>query len=202
MDKLGQYRLQIDSIDAAILELLEQRMDIVKKVGEYKAENHDDSCIIRPGREASMIRSIMSLETNVDNIPLAHIWRNIIGASIQLEEKVEIFTLDEKAIYEAKLYFGAFTKATKLDSYADIFDKIKNSKSNIAILKKDDLANYANLIAENENINIFAILPFIKPKPDDVNYYIIGNVQPEETGNDEKIEINGNYLGLYAKAIL
>ncbi len=36
LDKLTSYRQQIDSIDYQILELLSQRMDIVRKIGEYK----------------------------------------------------------------------------------------------------------------------------------------------------------------------
>ncbi len=42
VDKLEKYRMQIDSIDYQILQLLSQRMDIVRKIGKYKNE-HDIS---------------------------------------------------------------------------------------------------------------------------------------------------------------
>ncbi len=42
IDQLQKYRMQIDSIDYQILQLLSQRMDIVKKIGEYK-NKHDIS---------------------------------------------------------------------------------------------------------------------------------------------------------------
>jgi len=40
MDHLEQYREQIDSIDAQMIELLGQRMNIVEQIGEYKSKNN------------------------------------------------------------------------------------------------------------------------------------------------------------------
>ncbi len=38
-NKLDLYRKEIDLIDSKIIELYEKRMDLVKKVNEYKKEN-------------------------------------------------------------------------------------------------------------------------------------------------------------------
>jgi len=40
LNKLDQYRDQIDSIDYQMLELLSKRMDIVKEIGKYKLNNN------------------------------------------------------------------------------------------------------------------------------------------------------------------
>ena len=36
---MAEYRKQIDEVDAELLKLFEQRMDIVKNIGEYKREH-------------------------------------------------------------------------------------------------------------------------------------------------------------------
>ena len=36
MSKLDDYRKEIDSIDKELIALFERRMDVAKKVGEYK----------------------------------------------------------------------------------------------------------------------------------------------------------------------
>ncbi|MDA3866874.1 MAG: chorismate mutase [Salinivirgaceae bacterium] len=40
MGELDNFRNQIDSIDAQIIELLAQRMDVTRKIGEYKAKHN------------------------------------------------------------------------------------------------------------------------------------------------------------------
>lgn len=50
---LEQYRKEIDAIDAKLLQLFEQRMDVCKKVGEYKKEH--GLKILVPEREKAVI---------------------------------------------------------------------------------------------------------------------------------------------------
>lgn len=40
MDKLQTYRKAINHIDKELLKLFKKRLDVVKKVGEYKKENN------------------------------------------------------------------------------------------------------------------------------------------------------------------
>jgi chorismate mutase len=55
IDILESLREKIDSLDLQLLELLSQRMDIVKKIGEYKLENN--VAIIQLRRWEAMIKS-------------------------------------------------------------------------------------------------------------------------------------------------
>lgn len=60
MDKLLECRNKIDEIDTKIIELFEQRMDVVKGVTQYKIENNMQ--ILDSSREAAM------LEKNLNKI--------------------------------------------------------------------------------------------------------------------------------------
>src|ERR1051326_7104984 len=84
--KLHQLRSQIDAIDQQLLDLLVKRAEIVAEVGESKGEQ---PIYIRPGREATMLRSLLSKNTGKLPKNLIHrIWREMIGA----------FTLQEGAL--------------------------------------------------------------------------------------------------------
>lgn len=55
--KMAWYRGEIDRIDAQILKLYEERMDICYKIGEYKKENQLSS--YDPDRETAVIAKVM-----------------------------------------------------------------------------------------------------------------------------------------------
>lgn len=59
IDILERLREKIDSIDSQLLELLSQRMEIVKKIGEYKLDNN--VAIIQLRRWEAMIKSRVEL---------------------------------------------------------------------------------------------------------------------------------------------
>src|SRR4028118_1249272 len=56
---LNQLRQQIDELDTQLLRLLNERMDVVKKVGELKRANK--SIIYRPEREKYIIDRLAGL---------------------------------------------------------------------------------------------------------------------------------------------
>lgn len=53
MNKLEECRKRIDEIDTKIIELYEQRMDVVKEVTNYKLENGLN--VLDSSREAAML---------------------------------------------------------------------------------------------------------------------------------------------------
>ena len=58
--KLALFREQIDEIDLKILNLLKDRMEIVKNVGELK-KSCNEKFYIRSNREADMIKNLVNL---------------------------------------------------------------------------------------------------------------------------------------------
>ena len=55
-DKLTPLRVQIDAIDAQILDLLNQRARLAQEVGHVKAETN--APVFRPEREAQVLRGV------------------------------------------------------------------------------------------------------------------------------------------------
>lgn len=58
MDKLSDYRKQIDDIDKKLVTLLQDRMSVVEKVGDYKREN--DIYVLNRDREEEVLEKAMN----------------------------------------------------------------------------------------------------------------------------------------------
>ncbi len=88
VDKLAKYRMQIDSIDYQIIELLGQRMDIVKKIGAYK--NAHDISIFQLDRwkEIVISRIKMGLSLGLDKDFIRNFIQLIHKESINQQIKI------------------------------------------------------------------------------------------------------------------
>lgn len=67
MDKetqLAELRREIDGIDAKIVELVDQRADVVRRVGELKGAT--GTAVFRPERENLILERAASLSRNFD----------------------------------------------------------------------------------------------------------------------------------------
>lgn len=67
MNKLEEYREEIDRINYDLAELIAERMDVVEKVGEYKKEN--DMEIKDEGREKVVKEQFAEVFKNKDLPP-------------------------------------------------------------------------------------------------------------------------------------
>ncbi len=62
-DELNLYREKIDEIDSKIIELYEKRMDIIKKVNEYKLKNNIPT--FDSSRENTMLeKNLLKIKNN------------------------------------------------------------------------------------------------------------------------------------------
>jgi len=87
MDKLIECRNKIDEIDTKIIELYQQRMNVVKEVALYKIENNMQ--VLDSSREAAM------LEKNLNKISQEelkeyyhHVLEGFLKASKEMQSKL------------------------------------------------------------------------------------------------------------------
>ncbi len=86
MEPLIQYRNQIDTIDTAIIELLAQRFEVVKLVGEYKKSQ--DLPALQPNRWKEVLKSREEKAKIYGIHPdfIDDIWNRIHEYALELEE--------------------------------------------------------------------------------------------------------------------
>lgn len=122
-DKLKPLRVQIDAIDAQILDLLNQRACVAQQVGHVKAETN--APVFRPEREAQVLRSVA--ERNPGPLLAADIqtvFREVMSACRALEKRVTVAylgpagTFSEQAVYQQ---FGRAVEGMPCASLDEVF---------------------------------------------------------------------------------
>lgn len=204
LTNLDELRVAIDSVDDRILGLLSERVAIVKQVGELKRRARTEETkeryrsIIRPGREANMVRRIAEKgDKEYPKAALAHIWRLIISSAIHLEEETRVSTVarttDPDAYWIAREYFGAFTPHLEHPYLMDVVHHVEERKSSVGVLPLWDNTSaqawWSRILEDNTNHpKIFARLPFVRTAPSEKSPLVaIGYVDPEPTGEDESL---------------
>ena len=104
--KLDELRREIDRIDDALLDLLNQRAKVALSIGETKRAEGAMPVFVRPGREAVVMRRL--LERSNGPFPravVARIWRDI-GPNCAVPEISAVGAVDEPLPSTWILTFG------------------------------------------------------------------------------------------------
>lgn len=122
-DKLTPLRVQIDAIDAQLLDLLNQRARLAQEVGHVKAETR--APVFRPEREAQVLRGVAERNPGpLKSGDLQTIYREIMSACRSLEKRVVVAylgpagTFSEQAVYQQ---FGGAVDSLPCVSIDEVF---------------------------------------------------------------------------------
>ena len=158
---LSQYRERIDRIDETILELLIERANLAKKIGEVKKEKGLQIHV--PEREREILERL--LEKNRGRFPeqaLVRIFREIISACLSLEEPLKIGYLGPKATFthQAALeHFGVSAKYIPLGTIRDVFEEVERGNIDYGVVPVENtiegVVNYTlDMFLEMPNVKI------------------------------------------------
>ena len=122
-DALAQLRVQIDSLDAQLLALLNQRAHVAEAVGALKRQ--EGTPFFRPDRVAQVIAKVQDANPGpLLNQHVAAIWREVMSACLALEvpQRVAVLgpegTFTEQAAIE---YFGSAANLIYCNSFDEVF---------------------------------------------------------------------------------
>jgi chorismate mutase / prephenate dehydratase len=197
-NELSAFRKQIDDIDDKLIELLIQRIGIVKQVGALKMANEPGKCPIRAGREADMVRRIMKKFEGTAFFPAAAgaIWRTLIGASTSAESQltISVFAPGQNNDYYwlGREYFGAFNPSIKQPNVKRVIGDVMDGKASVGIIPMPHHTDtehwWTNLMQPGKDMpRVFAQVPFIYPDSMDKDASIglaIACIEPEQTADD------------------
>jgi len=151
---IEQYRKEIDSIDDEIINLLNKRAEVVKKIGKYKTEKKIPH--FKPEREAEIFNKLDTLPEGKFPIKaLKMIYREIISASRKLEYPIKVVYLGPEASYTHLAgmdKFGTSTDMTAVQSIADVFKEVENEKANYGVVPIEN--SYEGVV--NHTLDTFA----------------------------------------------
>jgi chorismate mutase len=195
---LADLRAQIDRIDAALHDLLRDRVEIIDEVRKLKGKQH---IYIRPGREAQMLRVLMGRpQGKIPDGLVVRLWREIISGFTLMEGAIKVAVYSPEkgpSLWDhARDFYGAFTPLVEMPSAVAAIKAVQANKATIAVVPpptaNDKDAWWPLLAGDKKNIlTVFASLPFEILKPGRVNArnpmpmgVVVGRLYPELTGDD------------------
>ena len=162
---IKELRTKIDKIDADILNLLDQRMDIVHEIGLLK--NASNESVYRPEREKEIIERLHSLangKLSADSIKA--IFQEVFAAArnIELPERISYLGPEGSFTHQAaESNFGSQAKYLSLNSIKSVFKSVESKKSKYGIIPLEN--NQEGIVQETidllgvSNLQIISELP-------------------------------------------
>lgn len=140
-EKLGELRQKIDALDDKIARLLDERMAVVRQVGELKTKNN--AAIYHPKREGEILARLS--ESNLENIApeaLRAIYGEIFAASRHLEAAQRVAFLGPAGSFShqvAAQKFGQTSEYISCQNIEGIFKLVaaKNAKYGIVPIENN-----------------------------------------------------------------
>jgi len=136
--QLLPLRERIDQIDAEILDLINQRARTAQQVGDIKHAHHAEGPVLRPEREAQVIRQLQN--KNRGPFPadgVAAVWTEIMSACRGLEQALAVAYLgpagsfSEQAAFE---HFGHSVTGVPCASFDEVFRAVEAGAANVGMV--------------------------------------------------------------------
>ncbi|MDH3997533.1 MAG: prephenate dehydratase [Desulfuromonadales bacterium] len=133
---LKNLRNQIDTLDDQILELLNRRAEVVISVGKAKQEKKGEYYV--PSREKAIYERLIG--KNEGPFPaegIKRVFREVISASLSLEQPLKVAFLGPKATYThvaTMQQFGFSAQLAPLKSIPSIFDEVSRGRADYGVV--------------------------------------------------------------------
>jgi len=136
MHNVEKLRKEIDKIDNEILDLLNKRSNIVLDIAHIK--RNENAKFYSPERERQILERLTSLNPGpFPNETLKVIYREILSASLSLEETLKISCLGPLATFThlaALRHFGSSAEFVPVESIKDVFDIVEKGKADFGVV--------------------------------------------------------------------
>lgn len=187
---LSILRRQIDEIDDQIHDLMMRRAAIVVEVGALKGTGP----LIRPAREAEILRRLVKRNKLLPTAALVRIWRELIVAMTSLEGPVSVavYLPDNDGGYWdlARDYYGATVPIAAHQSPGAVLRAVSDNPGMIGILpwpREGDADPWWRHLASQEGAlpRIVARLPFLTGRGRDA--LVVAPLPCEPSGDDRTL---------------
>lgn len=133
---LDELRKQIDTLDDKIIELLNERMDVVQQVGNLKRTNK--SAIYRPEREKAIIDRLAGASNGpLNRAAIEAIFLEIFAVSrnYELPERVAYLGPEGSFTHQAaESRYGAMSDYIALEPISAVFEAVKTSRARFGVV--------------------------------------------------------------------
>lgn len=162
---IDHIRIQIDQIDQQLLNLLNERMELVKEIGNLKRTTN--AAIYRPERERAILERLGSINSGrLSDQAIEAIFLEIFAVSrnIELPEKVAYLGPEGSFTHQAaEARFGAMSDYIPLKTIQSVFESVVTQRVRFGIVPIENnqegiVSESIKLMSEN-NVRIVAEVP-------------------------------------------
>ncbi|MDA0368964.1 MAG: chorismate mutase [Proteobacteria bacterium] len=191
--KLDALRREIDEIDTRLLAAIAARTEVVRRIGEAKGGGP----ILRPGREAKVLRALLAgPATGLPAPVVGRIWRELIAAYCSLQGTLEVAVCaPEKSVGYwdlARDHFGSATHMSLHKSPSVVLRAVSEGQATVGILPlpQDGEADpwWRYMSGDGDNMpRIIGRLPFVDnpgARFEDLQAMVVGCLPYDEGGDD------------------
>jgi len=135
---LGEIRARIDSIDARIQELLNERARFAQQVGISKSAGGKAVDFYRPEREAEVLRKALDRNKGpLRNEEIARLFREIMSACLAQQEPLKVAFLGPEGTFTQAAvlkHFGSSVRALPLPAIDEVFREVEAGIADFGIV--------------------------------------------------------------------
>lgn len=191
--ELDALRRQIDEIDTALHDLVQQRTAIVERIG--KAKGAGKALALRPGREAMVLRRLLGRHTGAfPRGALVRLWREMISAVTTLQGPFSIAVCvpdEQRGFWDmARDHFGVQVPMRRHTTAARVLADIAEDPNTVGMLPlpfEGDPQPWWPALASNEKTtpHIVARAPFFRTdnsRTEGLSALVVARLMPESSG--------------------
>jgi chorismate mutase len=132
-DSLDALRLEIDRLDDALLDLVEQRLAASLAIAELKKAEAGNCLNMRPRREQAVIERLIGQARTAPPEVIARIWRTIMSYSLQAQGRIELILCSDgdKAalLQQVRNRFGDGAPLRWVDNAEEALDESRSANA-------------------------------------------------------------------------
>ena len=196
---LKTLRLEIDAIDDKIHNLLMNRVKLVGEVGKVKAETGDYQFSLRPAREASMMRRLVSQHRGpFPADALIRIWRELLCGTVRVQTPFSVALCEgDDPIGSRGLVRDQFSNApTHIFATPEhTIESVYAGDSMVAVVPAPNRYTESTwwhelAFGKHKNLKIIGLPPFLRSDTSDpLEAFSIAAVRPESSGKDTSLVV-------------
>lgn len=157
--KLRPLRDRIDAIDSQILDLLCQRARTAQEVGDVKHAAQADGPVLRPEREAEVIRGLQQRNAGpFPNNAVASVWTEIMSACRGLERGMTVAYLGPQGSFSEQAaleHFGHSVTQMPCASFDEVFRAVEAGQAEVGMVPVENSTEGA----VNRNLDLLLNTP-------------------------------------------
>ncbi|NYT35304.1 prephenate dehydratase [Allopusillimonas soli] len=136
--RLGPLRDRIDALDEQILDLLNQRANTALEVGKVKQDHDVDGPVLKPEREAMVIRRLQALNKGpFTDQAVDAVWTQIISTCRGLESALAVAYLGPQGSFSEQAaleHFGHAVTRVRCDSFDEVFRAVEAGQADVGMV--------------------------------------------------------------------